>query len=153
MQRDSPSHPDQSFPDPASAAEVVKLPPSGIKLTELGNAERLVARHGEDLRYCHPWRRWYVWDGRRWQPDATAEVLRRAKETVRAMYGEAAKEDRENRRGALATWALYQRVNGVFSLSPVAIQGRSVASSPLAGSLKRRRGYTVLRCTPRIWDH
>ena len=87
-------------------AEVVKLRPADIKLTELGNAERLVARHGEDLRYCHPWRRWYVWDGRRWQPDATAEVLRRAKETVRAMYGEAAQEDHGTRRTALGAWAL-----------------------------------------------
>lgn len=86
-------------------AEIVKLRPADIKLTELGNAERLVARHGGDLRFCHPWRKWLVWDGRRWQPDATAEILRRAKETVRAMYGEAANEDHGNRRTALVAWA------------------------------------------------
>src|SRR5438874_889922 len=26
--------------------------------TDLGNAERLVSRHGENLRYCHPWKKW-----------------------------------------------------------------------------------------------
>jgi putative DNA primase/helicase len=59
-------------------------------LTDLGNARRLVARHGHDLRYCPAWRRWYVWDGKRWASDTTGEVVRRAKETVRAIHAEAA---------------------------------------------------------------
>lgn len=59
-------------------------------LTELGNGERLVEQHGADLRYSHPEKRWYVWDGMRWQPDADAEVVRRMKATVRTIYAEAA---------------------------------------------------------------
>ena len=58
-------------------------------LTDLGNAERLVARHGDDLRYVHPWAKWLVWDGKRWKPDTTGEVERRARETVRAIHPEA----------------------------------------------------------------
>ena len=58
--------------------------------TDLGNAERMVHRHGADLRYCHPWRAWLVWDGRRWRVDASGEVERRAVETVRSIYAEAA---------------------------------------------------------------
>jgi putative DNA primase/helicase len=50
--------------------------------TDLGNAQRLVARHGDDIRYCHAWRKWLIWDGMRWKFDATEEILRRAKETV-----------------------------------------------------------------------
>jgi putative DNA primase/helicase len=53
-------------------------------LTELGNAERLVALHGSDLRFCVSWRSWLVWDGRRWERDVTREVMRRAKATIRA---------------------------------------------------------------------
>jgi putative DNA primase/helicase len=60
--------------------------------TDLGNARRLVQRHGADLRHCAETGRWYVWDGKRWAPDATEEVMRRAKDTVRAMYREAARE-------------------------------------------------------------
>lgn len=75
-------------------APAVKIPPgeSGPEgaVTDLCNAERLVARHGRDLRYCHPWRRWLVWDGTRWKSDDVGAVDLRAKETIRAMYGEAA---------------------------------------------------------------
>ena len=57
--------------------------------TDLGNAQRLVERHGRDLHYCHPWGKWLVWDGLRWKLDDTGEVMRRAKQTARAIYHEA----------------------------------------------------------------
>src|SRR5215203_6326231 len=62
--------------------------------TDQGNAQRLVERHGGDLRYVHKWSMWLVWDGRRWRPDDTGEVVRRAKETVKATYREAERGDR-----------------------------------------------------------
>jgi putative DNA primase/helicase len=55
-------------------------------LTDWGRAQRVVDRHGGDLRYCHPWKQWLVWDGRRWRPDVTAEVERRVKETITDLY-------------------------------------------------------------------
>jgi len=58
--------------------------------------------HGRDLRYCCAWKTWLVWDGRRWRLDDTGEVERRAKETVRAIYAEAAAEPDEKRRKRLA---------------------------------------------------
>lgn len=58
-------------------------------LTELGNAHRLVKLHGTDLRYCHAWREWLVWDGKRWARDLMGEIYRRAEDTVAAIYGEA----------------------------------------------------------------
>jgi putative DNA primase/helicase len=61
-----------------------------FKRTDTGNAERLVARFGRDLKYCHPWKKWLVWDHRRWKVDDTAAVDRMTKETVRFMYREAA---------------------------------------------------------------
>ncbi len=54
-------------------------------LTDLGNAERLVARHSHDLRYVHPWGKWLAWAGRRWAVDASGQVERLAVETVRAV--------------------------------------------------------------------
>jgi len=59
-------------------------------LTDLGNAMRLVDRHGEELRYCHPWRRWLVWDGRRWRIDEDGEIVRRAVDVRQGIYAEAA---------------------------------------------------------------
>jgi putative DNA primase/helicase len=46
----------------------------------------VVQRHGADLRYVHPWKSWYVWDGRRWAEDTTAEAVRRVKETQGWLY-------------------------------------------------------------------
>ena len=57
--------------------------------TDIGNAERLADAHGKDLRYCHPFNRWYVWDGKCWGDDNTGELKRRCKDVVRSMYSEA----------------------------------------------------------------
>jgi hypothetical protein len=46
-----------------------------------GNAERLVALYGPVLRYCHAFRKWLVWDGRRWVIDETGRARKLAKET------------------------------------------------------------------------
>lgn len=58
-------------------------------LTDLGNAKRLVLRFKDKLRYCHPWHKWLVWDGKRWKVDATAEVWRYAIKTIGYIYAEA----------------------------------------------------------------
>src|SRR5262249_1170328 len=64
--------------------------PEDEHATDLGNARRLVGRHGIDLHYCHPWKQWLTWDGKRWAGDDTGEVVRRVKETVAAFYADVA---------------------------------------------------------------
>ena len=76
-----------------------------LPTTDLGNAQRLTTRHGRELRYIQPWRRWLVWDGRRWSQDQNGEVQRRAKHTVRRIYAEADASEDPERRAALAKWA------------------------------------------------
>jgi putative DNA primase/helicase len=61
----------------------------GMAQTDLGNAERLVARHGGDIRHC-PALGWLVWSGTHWSIDGSGEVLRRMKGTVRGILEEAA---------------------------------------------------------------
>jgi len=58
--------------------------------TDLGNARRLIALHGADLRYVQAWRSWLVWDGRRWVKDETGEVERYYKEVLSDLYLRAA---------------------------------------------------------------
>ena len=60
-------------------------------LTDLGNAQRMNTRHGHILRYCWPWCKWLGWDGQRWAMDQEGHAQRLAKETILAMYPEAAK--------------------------------------------------------------
>lgn len=88
------------FTEPRSPSRLDNSTP----LTDYGNAERLVARHGEAIRYCPPWQSWLVWNGTRWVRD-DAEVERRAKDTIRSLYRSAANELDEDKRQALAKWA------------------------------------------------
>lgn len=79
-----------SCPAPASEAPPLPAEPKPPRQrTDLGNAERLADQQGDDLRYVPSWDRWLAWDGRRWQPDALNEVMRRAHLTARSIYLEA----------------------------------------------------------------
>jgi putative DNA primase/helicase len=86
-------------------------PRAEFLFTDVGNAQRLVAHHGADMRYVPRWRTWLVWDGRRWQRDETGEVERRAKQVIRGMLHEAATLDGD-KRAALAAWALKSEQSG-----------------------------------------
>src|SRR5829696_4006467 len=92
----SPDHP------PPAAERAERGDPGRFNLTDLGNAERLVARHGNDLLYCHLWNKWLVWDGQRWEIDASGEVERKAVETVSTIYAEAANAEDKDERKAIA---------------------------------------------------
>ena len=65
------------------------MPRVQLPLSDLGNSERLVARHSHCLRYCYPWRKWLFFNGRHWAIDDTGEVERRAAETARWLIEEA----------------------------------------------------------------
>jgi putative DNA primase/helicase len=73
--------------------------------TDYGNAERLVERYGDDVRYCRQTKLWYIWDGKRWAPDTTGRIERCAKDTVRNIYREAADIDDAALRKSTAKWA------------------------------------------------
>lgn len=62
---------------------------SGFPHTDLGNAERFVARNQGRFLWC-PALGWLFWDGRRWASDGADEKLREAfHQTVRAIQVEA----------------------------------------------------------------
>jgi putative DNA primase/helicase len=89
--------------------------PAGRPLTETGNAERLVDRHGGDIRYSYPWGQWLNWDGRRHQRDLTGAIMARAKETVRSIYGEAQVTENDAERAAVSAWAKRSETAGARS--------------------------------------
>jgi putative DNA primase/helicase len=75
-------------------------------VTDVGNGQRFVARHGQDLRYCAVLGTWFVWDGKRWRPDAGNEVRQLAKETAKSIFVEASLVDDEEQQKALVKHAL-----------------------------------------------
>lgn len=78
---------------------------SRLHLTDLGNAQRFVVRHGANARYIPEFKKWITWDGARWVFDEDGEAARLTKETVLSLYAEAAAEEDDNRRAAVGKWA------------------------------------------------
>lgn len=90
-------------------------------LTDVGNAERFVCRHGRDLRYCHPWASWLIWTGSTWKSDDTGDAVLRAKETLRALLAEAAGTADDDKRKQLTRHVFKSeqagRVRGALELA------------------------------------
>jgi putative DNA primase/helicase len=84
--------------------QIASLEAIAFRLTDLGNAERLVAAHGRDIRYVAGLG-WLVWDGRRWARDDTGALLRLAKRTARAILHDAANCEDDDERKRIAAWA------------------------------------------------
>src|SRR6266568_2773232 len=51
-------------------------------LNDLGNAQRFVAAHGQEARYCHLLESWMVWDGVQWLADRADLARELAQATV-----------------------------------------------------------------------
>jgi P4 family phage/plasmid primase-like protien len=79
--------------------------------TDTGNGERMAARFGARIRYCHPWAKWLHFDGRRWKIDDDASVRRLAKQTVRDILGEAKSIEDATARKKHAAWAFESESN------------------------------------------
>lgn len=76
------------------------------KRTDLGNAQRLVSRNLDLVRYVGATYTWHVWDGARWAPDTTGKIDRLARDTVRAMQREAASLEDEAARAEAVKWSV-----------------------------------------------
>lgn len=50
----------------------------GFETGDLGNAQRLIHYYGQDLRFCHTFKSWFVWDGTRWKQDETGQAVKLA---------------------------------------------------------------------------
>jgi P4 family phage/plasmid primase-like protien len=85
--RHAPPPPAEDGDEPAGPVE--------FTYTDLGNARRLIAHHGDTLRYAPQIGMWLTWDGSRWSEDITGEAQRRAKETVDGMLTQIATGDME----------------------------------------------------------
>ncbi|MFT9428180.1 MAG: phage/plasmid primase, P4 family, partial [Sporolactobacillus sp.] len=85
-----------------------------FKLTEVGNAERLVAVNGRNLRYCVEFESWLLWDGFTWVEDKMRRIERVALRTFRGMYKEAADLRDDSRRQELFKWAKTTEKSQVF---------------------------------------
>jgi putative DNA primase/helicase len=71
---------------------------------DTGNADRLILKYGDRLRYCPAFRKWLVWDGWRWAVDDKSAARRLAKQAMLDYLTEATlAEDEENQHFAYSS--------------------------------------------------
>jgi putative DNA primase/helicase len=51
-------------------------------LADTGNSHRFLARHRDDVRYCHAFKSWYVWDEKCWREDDQGKAVSLAKHVM-----------------------------------------------------------------------
>ena len=88
--------------------------------TDLGNARRLAHLFGDDIRYCHPMKSWFVWSSDRWQVDNTGQIGRVAEKVVRHLHDEGRSKSDPALYRAMKQWAEASeseaRINAMISL-------------------------------------
>lgn len=80
--------PPEHAPDHRSNGRVPR-PAQDYEATDLGNARRLVAEHGQDIHFVPEWGKWVTWTGTYWAVDVTGEVPRRAKQVAEKILDKA----------------------------------------------------------------
>ena len=107
--------------DPERIPEIDKEPQKTFHLTDLGNAERLVSRFGDDIGYCYDWKKWLVWDGKRWAIDRKGNIRQKAKQVVRSIYREIEKETDKSKRKEIFNHAMKSesdaKIKAIISLA------------------------------------
>ena len=78
-----------------SGGEVARLGGDGEEgigepATDGGNAQRLIRLHQNNIKYCHTFKKWMVWDGHRWKIDGDGSIYRLCDDVIREIYFEAA---------------------------------------------------------------
>lgn len=84
--------------------------------TDSGNAERLVSMYGHDLRYCHAFKKWLIWDGQRWAIDDTGQACRLMKLVILEFLRQAIHRNESAERFAKASLDA-RRLNSALSLA------------------------------------
>ncbi len=53
------------------------------RYSDLFNAKMMISEYGTKIRFCAPWKKWVIWDGRRWKVDNENFIFQMAMNTVR----------------------------------------------------------------------
>lgn len=56
--------------------------------TDGGNALRLIRLHKNNIKHCHTFKKWMIWDGHRWKVDNNGSAYRFCDDVIRDIYSE-----------------------------------------------------------------
>lgn len=124
-------------PLPEPEPEGSTRPPRGLctfQNSDAGNAERLHEVHGQNLRHVTESGQWLVWNGCRWEPDNTGQVVQQFIEVMRSTVRQAANLPSAESAQAFAKFAIQScnkaRIEAGISLAK-SIPGVSVSVNDL----------------------
>jgi hypothetical protein len=109
-----------------------------FRKTDLGNARRLVKRHGQDLRYVPPWKKWIVWQDDQWSVDERGAIDELAKETIESIHADAKQVADDAKRAALHKHALMSAHRGIVLQNSKIPPQQNSRESELTPSLGER---------------
>jgi putative DNA primase/helicase len=58
----------------------------GYKCTDLGNAERFYRANCDNAKHCATWKKWLIWDGKRWKVDDEKQAVVLAAKVARSLW-------------------------------------------------------------------
>ena len=101
--------------------------------TDVGNAEMFADAFRDDMRYVSDWKRWIIWDGKRWAVDNRQAAMVKAMELVRYImpsYAQSIKDD-DSRAKYLKHIASSQNRGRIENMLVLAGANLSVATNEL----------------------
>ncbi len=73
--------------------------------SDIGNSQRFAFRKQGIARYCHGYRSWFIWDGKRWGKDLTGRSIELAKDVIVRIGDEAGTQEFSDAAARLYKWA------------------------------------------------
>lgn len=74
-------------------------------VSDIGNSQRYAHRKRSVSRYCHAYRSWFIWDGKRWGKDLNGKAIELAKEVILRIGEEALTSEYSQDAARLFKWA------------------------------------------------
>lgn len=107
--------------DPLEVEEEEQETIDDFTLSDSGNAEHLHQLFGDQIRYCHKWKKWLVWNGKFWEKDEKGMLYTLSDKVVQSIYSQAATIKESEKRKQIAKFALksesYINITNMIKLS------------------------------------
>jgi putative DNA primase/helicase len=117
-------------PDRASARR--GAPRAAPRLDDNYLVDEVAKEHGDGVRYCPAEKRWYLWDGRRWAPDATRAIETCVRTTLDRIAVDLERRVTRGQRAQAAT--LRGRANSIRSPRAIATTVNGLAGTGVAST-------------------
>lgn len=95
--------------------------PQKFNHTDVGNAERFVAKCGHELKYSWDWEKWLYYDGRRWNlAEGESMILPKAIETIRSIIDECIDASNGEREALLRWSSASEKKSRLYAMTDIA---------------------------------